>query len=44
VRTLKQETQVDFEEALRLYYAREFAGAQAKLFGVLQRNPKDKVA
>jgi PAS domain S-box-containing protein len=43
-RTLKQETQADFEGALRLYYAREFAEAQNKLFGVLQRNPRDKVA
>lgn len=44
LRTLKQETQADFEEALRLYYAQEFAEAQTKLFGVLQRNPKDRVA
>jgi adenylate cyclase len=44
MRALKQATQVDFEEALKLYYAQEFAEAQTKLFGVLQRNPKDKVA
>ena len=44
LRTLKQETLADFEEALRLYYAQAFADAQTKLFGVLQRNPKDKVA
>ena len=44
MRRLKQETQADFEAALRLYYAQEFAEAQTRLFGVLQRNPKDKVA
>jgi len=33
-----------YEEALELYYNREFDAAQAKLFGVLQRNPRDKVA
>ena len=44
LRALKHETLADFEEALRLYYAQEFADAQTKLFGVLQRNPKDKVA
>jgi adenylate cyclase len=43
-RDLKQTTQTDFSEALELYYAHDFAGAQAKLFGVLQRNPQDKVA
>jgi len=44
MRDLKQETQADYEEALRLYYAREFAAAQNILFSVLQRNPRDKVA
>ena len=44
LRDLKQESQVDYEEALKLYYNREFEAAQAKLFGVLQRNPRDKVA
>ena len=43
-RELKQTTQDEYSEALGLYYERDFAGAQAKLFGVLKRNPKDKVA
>ena len=41
---LKRETQIDYEEAMRLYYVQDFAGAQANLFKVLQRNPADKVA
>jgi class 3 adenylate cyclase len=44
MRALKQETQAEYEEALELYYNREFDAAQAKLFGVMQRNPRDKVA
>jgi PAS domain S-box-containing protein len=44
MRQLKQETQEDYEEALRLFYARDFDAAQAKLFQILQRNPRDKVA
>ncbi|MBV7332395.1 PAS domain S-box protein [Chloroflexi bacterium TSY] len=44
MRALKQETQADYEEALRLYYARDFDAAQIKLFNILQRNPRDKVA
>lgn len=44
MRQLKQETQAEYEEALRLYYAREFDAAQNILFRVLQRNPRDKVA
>lgn len=44
LRTLKQETQAEYEAALQLFYAREFEAAQAKLFRVLQRNPRDKVA
>ncbi len=44
LRALKQETQPEYEAALQLYYAREFEAAQAKLFRVLQRNPRDKVA
>lgn len=44
MRQLKQETQAEYEEALRLFYAREFDAAQAKLFQILQRNPRDKVA
>lgn len=44
MRALKQETKVDYDEALELYYGRDFDGAQAKLFGVMQRNPRDKVA
>lgn len=44
MRQLKQETQAEYEAALRLYYAREFAAAQNILFSVLQRNPRDKVA
>jgi adenylate cyclase len=43
-RELKRITQTDYEQALQLFYAREFDAAQALLFGVLQRNPKDKVA
>ena len=43
-RDLKQDTQADFNQALTLYYGQEFAEAQAKLFGILQRNPQDKVA
>jgi len=44
MRALKQETQAEYETALELYYNREFAAAQGKLFGVLQRNPRDKLA
>ena len=44
LRNRKQATLADFNEALNLYYAREFAAAQATLFGVLQRNPQDKAA
>ncbi|NJN84066.1 MAG: PAS domain S-box protein [Caldilineaceae bacterium] len=44
MRQLKQETQEAYEKALRLYYAQEFSAAQAILFQVLQRNPRDKVA
>jgi hypothetical protein len=43
-RELKQITRADYEQALKLFYARDFGAAQALLFGVLQRNPKDKVA
>ena len=34
----------EYEEALELYYNREFDAAQARLFSVMQRNPRDKVA
>ncbi len=44
VRALKQETKVEYDEALELYYNREFAAAQSKLFSVMRRNPRDKVA
>lgn len=44
MRALKQDTQADYEAALELFYNREFDAAQAKLFSVLQRNPRDKVA
>jgi PAS domain S-box-containing protein len=44
MRELKQETQVEYEQALELYYDRDFEGAQAKLFNILQRNPRDKAA
>ncbi|PCJ33399.1 MAG: hypothetical protein COA99_15875 [Moraxellaceae bacterium] len=44
MRALKQETQIDYEQALDLYYDRQFDAAQLKLFGVLQRNPRDKPA
>ena len=43
-RDLKRETQVEYAKALSLFYDRDFDGAQAKLFGVLKQNPKDKVA
>lgn len=43
-RALKQDSQAEYEAALELYFNREFESAQAKLFGVLQRNPRDKVA
>jgi two-component system sensor histidine kinase ChiS len=43
-RELKQATQSEYAAALELYYKRDFSGAQAKLFGVLQQNPRDKVA
>jgi PAS domain S-box-containing protein len=43
-RALKEETQTEYEEALQLYYRREFDAAQARLFNVMQRNPRDKVA
>ncbi len=43
-RNLKQKTQADYDEAMRLYYAQEFAEAQSLLFEVLRRNPQDKVA
>ena len=44
LRERKQATRKDYDEALQLYYTREFAAAQAALFGVLQRNPRDKAA
>lgn len=44
MRQLKEETRVEYEEALKLFYAREFELAQSKLFQILQRNPRDKVA
>ncbi|MGH6636234.1 MAG: hypothetical protein ACRED0_08930, partial [Gammaproteobacteria bacterium] len=43
-RSLKQETQEEYEQALAHFYARKFAEAQAKLFRILQKNPRDKVA
>jgi PAS domain S-box-containing protein len=44
MRALKQETQVEYEQAIELYYTRDFDAAQAKLINVLQRNPRDKAA
>jgi hypothetical protein len=44
MRALKRETQAGYEAALAPYYDREFDRAQAMLFGILQRNPRDKVA
>ena len=44
MRSLKQATHEQYEQALNHYYAREFEEAQAILFDVLQKNPKDKVA
>ncbi|MGH8611244.1 MAG: adenylate/guanylate cyclase domain-containing protein, partial [Gammaproteobacteria bacterium] len=43
-RSLKQETQDEYEQALAHFYARKFAAAQSMLFRVLQKNPRDKVA
>ena len=43
-RSLKQDTQQEYEQALIHFYAREFVEAQAKLFWILQKNPKYKVA
>lgn len=43
-RELKLMTQPEYEEAIRLYYAKEFSKAQSLLFKVLQSNPADKVA
>ncbi len=44
MRSLKGETQGIYEEALELYYEKEFEASQSKLFDVLQRNPRDKPA
>lgn len=44
IRQRKKETQETYEEAMRLFYAREFQAAQNRLFDVLQQNPRDKVA
>jgi len=43
-RTLKQESHESYERAMEHYYKKEFTKAQAILFDVLQKNPKDKVA
>ena len=43
-RELKQAALADYDQAIQHYYARDFAEAQARLLGILQRNPKDKVA
>jgi two-component system sensor histidine kinase ChiS len=43
-RNLKLETCEEFEAAQSLYFAGQFAEAQTKLFGILQRNPSDRVA
>ena len=44
VLALKEETKAEYDEALEHYYGRDFNAAQAKLFGVMQSNPRDKVA
>ena len=44
MRSLKQETQKQYEQAMVHYYAQEFEKAQEILFHVLLKNPKDKVA
>ena len=44
LRARKEATLEDFSAALNLYYDRQFADAQARLFRVLQHNPADKVA
>lgn len=41
---LKQASQQHYELAVEHFYAQEFSKAQALLFDVLQKNPKDKVA
>lgn len=41
---LKEATRADFEAAMDAYYLGDFQNTQARLFSVLQRNPRDKVA
>lgn len=43
-RLIKEETQAQYEQSIRHYYAKEFEKAQQILFRVLLKNPKDKVA
>ncbi|MEM7407629.1 MAG: adenylate/guanylate cyclase domain-containing protein [Pseudomonadota bacterium] len=43
-RDMKDETLPLYQDAIDLYYAAEFPAAQSKLFSVMQRNPRDKVA
>jgi len=44
MRSLKQETHAQYEQALQHYFARDFKEAQGILFDVLKKNPQDKVA
>ena len=43
-RDFKLQSLSQYDAALDAYYKRDFVSAQTKLFGVLQANPKDKVA
>ncbi|MEC4854083.1 MAG: adenylate/guanylate cyclase domain-containing protein, partial [Jaaginema sp. PMC 1079.18] len=40
---LKQETQLDFEQALQFYEGQDFRAAQEQFLQILQVNPEDKV-
>ena len=44
LRSAKEETQEEYEKAIKHYYEKEFDQAQKLLFRVLLKNPKDKVA
>jgi len=44
MRSLKQKTHEDYQQAMKYFFAREFTEAQSLLFKVLQKNPNDKVA
>ena len=44
MRSLKKETYIHYQQAMKHFFAKEFAQAQSLLFSVLQKNPNDKVA